>query len=312
MKKLLLIAGSAFLFCSLNAQTNPEAFNLFANDYSFTEWSAEAPAGTYPTSMIFHIHTNSDLVAPQLEDEVDGDWLCKYNIDSRTRVLGLGEEGFSFLNTGNFQTDAGRCGGGPDDIGGYLGATVITLNTENVEEVTVSYLIGLITQAAETRVYDVRLQYRTSPDAAWGDVEGAPVFSSAGIEEGFTQNYSVQLPENASNQPWLQIRWKYYQNSTSGSGSRPNIRFDEITITGNRAVNTISRIKRTQPLSFYPNPANVDFINFHVAGNYSVYTVEGKLIQQDTNTNKINVSHLTAGMYIIRDDEGRSALMAKL
>lgn len=312
MKKLLLTTCTSFCLLSLNAQTNPAAYNLYASDYSFTEWSEDSEAGTYPPSMIFHIHTNGELVAPQLEDEVDGDWLCKYNIGSRARVLGMGEEGFGFLNTGNFQTDEERCGGAAGAVGGYLGAAVMTLNTEGVQEVSVSYLLGLIAQAAEDRVYDVRLQYRTSPDAAWGNVENAPVFSSLGVEEGTTEEFTVLLPEDAWNQPWVQIRWKYYQNSTEGGGSRPNIRFDEISVTGSRTVNTFNRSKDQQTLAFYPNPVNTDYINFETYGNYAIYSVEGKLIQEVKNTDKINVNHLTSGVYVIRDDKGQSGLMVRL
>src|SRR5690606_35649329 len=130
----------------------------------------------------------------------------------RSRVLGQSEGGFSFLNTGDIQNDQGRCGAGPDDVGGYIGGAVLALNTSLVTDISISYVINLIAQAADTRFYDVRLQYRFDTEAAWADVPGAQLFSADGLEAGFSNEYTVELGEEFSNRELVQIRWKYYQN----------------------------------------------------------------------------------------------------
>ena len=302
MKHLYILILFLFVTTAAMAQSNPEPFNLFAEDYSMTEWSAEATPGTYPTSMIFHVHSMTN--APLLEDEPDGDWLCAYNIGSRSRVLGQGEAGFSFLNTGDIQNDQTRCGNGPDDTGGYLGSAVLALNTTLVTDISLSYVLTLIAQAADTRFYDVRLQFRFDTEAAWEDVPGAELFSADGLEAGFSNEFTVELGEEFSNRELVQIRWKYYQNNVDGGGSRPHIGFDEIAVTGTRTTSTKDRIKEAKPFSFFPNPVNGDLIYFEEAVNFILYDASGKMIKQVENTERFYVGDLQAGVYIMRNELG--------
>ncbi len=302
MKHLYILILSLFVVSASVAQSNPEPFILFSEDYSMTEWSAEAAPGTYPASMIFHIHSMTN--APLLEDEPDGDWLCAYNIGSRSRVLGQGEGGFSFLNTGDIQNDQGRCGAGPDDVGGYIGGAVLALNTSLVTDISISYVINLIAQAADTRFYDVRLQYRFDTEAAWADVPGAQLFSADGLEAGFSNEYTVELGEEFSNRELVQIRWKYYQNNVDGGGSRPHVGIDEITVTGTRTTSTKDRIKEAKPFSFFPNPVKGEYLFFDEAVNFTLYDTSGKMIKQVDNTERFYVGDLQAGVYIMRNEEG--------
>ena len=302
MKHLYILILFFFVLTAGRAQSNPEPFNLFADDYSMTEWSEEAAPGTYPTSMIFHVHSMTN--APLLEDEPDGDWLCLYNIGSRSRVIGLGEEGFSFLNTGDIQSDQSRCGNGPDDVGGYIGGAVLSLNTMLVTDIELSYELTLIAQAADTRFYDVRLQYRFDTESAWEDVPGAPVFSADGLEAGFMTEYNVELGEEFSNRELVQIRWKYYQNNVDGGGSRPQIGFDEIAVSGTRTTSIKDRIKEAKPFSFFPNPVKGEFIFFDAAVNIILYDTSGKMIKQVDNTERFFVGDLQPGVYIMRNENG--------
>lgn len=302
MKQVYILILFLFIINAGIAQSNPEPYNLSIEDYSMTAWSTESAPGTYPSSMIFHIHSMTN--APLLEDEPDGDWLCTYNITSRSRVIGLEDAGFSFLNTGDIQNDQARCGAGPDDTGGYIGAAVLALNTTNVTDITLSYVLTLIGQASDTRFYDVRLQYRFDTEAVWEDVPGAELFSANGLEAGFSNEYTVELGQEFNNRELVQIRWKYYQNNVDGGGSRPQIGFDEISVTGERTVSNREKIREAKAFDFFPNPVNGDYLFFKEAVDFRLYDTDGKMIKEVENTERFYVGDLQAGVYIMRNEIG--------
>ncbi len=138
-----------------------------------------------------------------------------YTTTSRTRINGLGEDGISFINTGR-----GR------DVGGALTA----VDTTGLEAVRVRWLGGTILR--NSRLYAIRLQYRLGHTGPFADVlkDGLPVEYQAQAD-GHTQWFTpVELPAEAVNQPYVQLLWRYY--NVSGSGSRPQLRLDDIAISG--------------------------------------------------------------------------------
>lgn len=309
MKQFYFLMLFLFISFNLKAQSNPVPFNLAESDYEMTQWSSDAAAGTYPASMVFHIHSSTN--SPLLEDETDGDWLCTYNITSRSRVIGQGDSGFSFLNTGDIQNDQNRCGGGPDDTGGYIGGAVLALNTTNVTNITLSYVLNLIAQAADTRFYDVRLQYRFNTQDTWTDVPDAELFTAEGLDSGFSNEYTIELSEEFENRELLQIRWKYYQTSAEGSGSRPHIGFDEIRVTGETSTSTRDRIKQAKPFSFFPNPVTGDYIYFNEQVDFTVFDISGRMIKQVKSVERFYVGDLQGGVYIMRNELGNVSKFIK-
>ena len=57
--------------------------------------------------------------------------------------------------------------------------------------------------------------------------------------------------------------------------------------------------------SMFPNPAK-DQVNFSKKDDYMVYDVSGRLVKQATNTQSINISDLTPGLYLINNSNGIS------
>jgi hypothetical protein len=55
----------------------------------------------------------------------------------------------------------------------------------------------------------------------------------------------------------------------------------------------------------FPNPAK-DQVNFSKKDDYMVYDVSGRLVKQATNTQSINISDLTPGLYLINNSNGIS------
>ena len=212
MSKLVTILSLIFLtaFPSL-AQTNPALFDLSSGPYSFTAWPSTSAAGTYPANMYFHLSGTQD---PVLTTAMTGNYTGSYGLSSGTRISGQNANGFSFVNTG---------------ASGFLGAAVLGLNATGRQDIKVSFTAGTVALGTPTsRIYKIRLQYRIGTTGTWTDVPG-PVEYSPGTA-GSSQTFGpTTLPSECNNQASLFIRWKYYFDS--GSGGRPELRMDEISVT---------------------------------------------------------------------------------
>ncbi len=192
--------------------------------YVFTEWSSTSEAGTYPASMLFY---QTDIVDPRLDDEFNALWTLPYDLSSRSRINGLGEDGFGFINTANPQEDGG----------GYLGSANLALNTEGVDQVTITWQGKTV--RPNSRVYNIRLQYRVGNTDSFEDVlddAGNPIEYERNETEGHRQIIGpVALPAVAVNQPYVELRWKYYFTGIrldEDSGQRSKIAVTDIFITG--------------------------------------------------------------------------------
>ncbi|WP_370647495.1 CotH kinase family protein [Rhodohalobacter sp. 614A] len=199
---------------------------LADGEYRFSEWSDQEPAGTYPNSMAFVYMDEAD---PGLGASVDGFTFGEYDLDSRTRINGFGEDGFSFINTGNED-------GNPGYPGTRLGGAILVLNTEGQDSVNVEWSAG--TMEPNSRIYNLRLQYRTDPDEAFRDVlddAGDPVEYSRNEVAGHSEAVNpVFLPPDAEKQPRVELLWRYYyigQRVDEESGQRSMLNISEIRVT---------------------------------------------------------------------------------
>ncbi len=207
------IITSVFLPNLLFAQTNPMPFDLTMGDYIFTSWNNTEPSGTYPANMVFH---RTSTIDPTLASVATSDYTLAYNLTTGTRINGLGANGFSFINTA---TD------------GNLGMAVLALNSLGRENITVSWTGGTV--APNSRIYAIRLQYRVGISGIWEDVPG-PVEYVVNPTAGHSQNFGpTVLPSICNDQPIIQLRWFYY--FISGTGSRPQLRVDDITVSSQPA-----------------------------------------------------------------------------
>jgi hypothetical protein len=302
--KFLLSVITSFLFCaSVYAQSNPTPFDLSSGNYSFTQWDAASSPGTHPANSVFQITTVED---PGLADEPTGDWLCLYNLTARSRIIGQGTDGFSFINTTAIQDNQTRCGNGVNDIGGFAGVFVAAVNTTNRDNITVSWLNELLSQSTGTptvRDWRMRLQYRVGTSAAWADVPGAGEFSSQTSTVGVDQNFGpVVLPNACNNQPVVQVRWKFYESATNDGGTRPEVRTDEITISSDFATG-IQEVSASA-FSVYPNPAN-KLVNFSNIISGSLFSSTGQLVKTFSSAKTLSLEGMEAGAYFIQTTEGR-------
>lgn len=225
----------------------PLPHHLRSSSYSFTTWADSEPAGTYPVNMIFQ---QTAIADPGLATEMDAYWTLPYNYTSKSRLNGLGTDGFSFINTSSVQDVPGA---------GYLGTAVLGLDTTGQQNIQVTWTGGTV--VVNSRVYAIRLQYRVGETGPFVDVldgNNLPVEYVVNPMVGHSAVIGpVVLPAAAENQPYIQLRWKYYYLS-GDSGARPQLRVDDILVAvGDPPTPTVTPTPSITPTpSETPTPTN--------------------------------------------------------
>jgi len=239
---------------------NPVAHNLMDGYYTFDYWDSAHPEGTFPLNAVF---MQSDMNDPGLDDEMtdlyhiplgagngyhanDMDKIgFPYMLTGRSRINGLHEDGVSFINTGQ-QRD--------------LGVMLVAINTEGMGRVRVNWTGGTV--RPNNRQYAIRLQYRVGKEDEFKDVldeEGELSEYHRSTIAGHEQEFTAILPDDALDESYVQLRWKYYYTGVATSGSRDELRLDDIKVVG--TLSTSIDEKSDLPTKIvlhqnYPNPFN--------------------------------------------------------
>jgi len=247
-----------------DAELMPAAHALNEESYHFDEWTANASAGTYPANMAFVYMDEQD---PGLTAGVHDFTGGVYDLDSRTRINGLGEDGFAFINTGNDD-------GNPGYPGTRLGGAILALNTQGMSNAGVLWKGSTI--RPNSRVYNLRLQYRIGDEGPFEDLvdkNGNPVEYLRNEEEGHRQWVGpTPLPEELNNKSYVQLLWRYYytgERLDTESGQRSKMAVSAIRVAEWDLL-TSEEITPDRPETFelmpnYPNPFNpVTVIGFQL------------------------------------------------
>ncbi|AXI99619.1 Por secretion system C-terminal sorting domain-containing protein [Cyclonatronum proteinivorum] len=200
-----------------------EPWVMAQGDYTFSSWEASTPAGSYPPHMIFYQTDSSD---PDLTSVFEQPWVLPYDLSSRSRINGLGDDGIGFINTANAQENGG----------GWLGTAVLALNTEGITQLYAGWRGGTV--LPNSRVYNIRLQYRINPNDAFEDVtdsSGQPVQYERNSIAGHSSFVGpVALPQAMLNRSYAELRWVYYYTGVrldNESGQRSKLRLTDIKIS---------------------------------------------------------------------------------
>ena len=302
-------------------EMNPAPFDISQDHYEFNYWSADEPEGSFPPNMVFQQSSVNDpgLDEPMTDpyfipfiDEDDNEYHADdqdkfgypYMLTGRTRLNGLSSDGISMINTGR---------------GRDLGAVVLALDTRGENNLAIHWVAE--TLQANSRTYNVRLQYRTGLQAEWKDVldhDGEIVEYQRDFEEGPTEFSEIPFPEDAYNRAYVQLRWKYYYTGTrlsEDSGQRDEIRIDDIfienvSITSNEGSETAKEFELHQN---YPNPFNpVTVISYQLEHGteiqLEVFDILGRKVavladgfrEAGTHRVEFNALDLSSGVYIYR------------
>ncbi|MFN4300146.1 MAG: T9SS type A sorting domain-containing protein [Thermaurantimonas sp.] len=232
MKKILLAFFSLVTFGVVAQQPTP--FNLSTGAFTFNQWSAAAPAGTFPNNMMFYFSNDPTSATYDSTAPGTGVWNCAYNLTARNRINGGGDSGIFFIATGSALWD--NCVSGNAASTRFVGSAVAALNALGRENITVTFKAQTATpgdgngNASNPRVFRLRLQYRLDTTSNFINVPGNAFYTTSTVA-GDSAIITATLPAACNNQPLVQVRWVYYQSAAGAGGSRPRVRLDDITIT---------------------------------------------------------------------------------
>jgi hypothetical protein len=232
-----------------------------------------------------------------------------YRLTRRTRLNGLGSEGISFINTGR---------------GRDLGAAVLAIDTRGLENITVGWTAGTV--IPNSRAYAIILQYRIGHEGSFVNVtnqSGEPLEYMRNAQAGHTTVFGpVTLPAEANNEPYLQLRWKYFftgQQINQSDGSRDMLRLDDIVVsTVTMDVPEYVNNNQTVAVENYPNPfndqteivislvenTNVEISVFNLLG-IKVATLASGILLNGNHSFTFDANKLPAGYYncVVRTDK---------
>ncbi|MCX7767857.1 MAG: T9SS type A sorting domain-containing protein [Flavobacteriales bacterium] len=248
MKKHIFFLLGTLVFAPTWAQvTNPTPFNLSGGNWTLTGWRSNAPALHYPGNgangtgagevsgaanahMVFHQTVQPEPPGYNHLSPGTKDWNCAYNLTSRSRIMGLGTNGFSFLGTSDARDNF--CNASGTNPNNYVGGALLALNTTGRSNIQVTWTGRTMSVAGGSppRIFTIQLQYRIGNTGNFTDVPGS----------SYTMNNTaghsavvgpVTLPAVCNNQCLVQLRWIYYQSSSTGTGTRPELAVDDITVS---------------------------------------------------------------------------------
>ena len=258
-------------------ELNPIAFVLSEGMYEFTYWDENEPEGSFPDHMVFLQSSVNDpgLTAEMTHpyyipfiDENDNEYHANdqdkfgfpYKLTGRTRIEALGDDGIAMINTGR---------------GRDLGAVVLALDTRDVSSARIQWDAQTI--QANSRTYNIRLQYRIGIHSEWQDV----IMNEDIVE--YTRNSDTEEVSTFSHdiggvfmgQPYIQFRWKYYYTGvrlTQESGQRDMLRLDNIRINAlGLSTESIAKPNQFELFQNYPNPFNPSsIIRFQLNQNSNI------------------------------------------
>lgn len=242
---MTLFAITASIGVQMAQLTNPSPYLLSGGNWTLTGWNSAVPSGSYPgngatgadvttgvvagiasANMAFQWFASEQVTVPT--GNAGSDFACPYNLSARPRVNGVGANGFAFINTGSSQYDNCISGGASNK---FTGAALLALNTTGMQNIQVSWTGGTISVSDGTpipRSYTIQLQYRVGVSGSFTNLSSSYVTGTAGSSASIP---AVTLPAACENASVVHLRWVYFQNN-SGSGTRPQMRVDEILVSG--------------------------------------------------------------------------------
>ena len=284
-------------------------YKLTNERYHFENWTSQNPAGSYPLSMAFVFMDDTD---PTLNSGIMGYAEGSYDLDSRTRINGLGENGFSFTNTSDIE-------GNPGYPGRRLGGAILSLNTDGQGSTMVEWTGGTVNPGS--MIYHLRLQYRVGTEGEFQDVYdrfGNVVEYRRSEQAGHLGQFGpIQLPPETDNQPEVQLLWKYYYTGVQAdeeSEDRSELNISYISAWSQQLLGSEPgevqefRLYQNYPNPFFPQSTirydlpkaqHVKLEIYSISGQF-IKTVIDREVPVGRHSEIVDVSGLASGIYIYR------------
>lgn len=227
ISRFILATGVALVVftLSMSAQTNPAPQLLpVTQDFGTTTFTS-LPSGFVVWNGISGAAINTQTLA---EASVP---LSNATITAATAIQAAGGA-YGYAAGGNAQIyiqTSGNATSGVDQL-------ALAINTTDIVNVKVSYKITAISDI--TRSVGVVLQYRVGSTGAWTTVPGTTYFHGnsdrlTGDEDLFTD---LVLPQDAGNQPVVQIRWAIWRGTEAGTSASVGIDDISVSSAGNGII----------------------------------------------------------------------------
>lgn len=102
-------------------------------------------------------------------------------------------------------------------------------------------------------------------------------------------------------------------NASNSNGSPGGDEIYTTTFTVSENITSINEVSKENNILIYPNPATnyISVINSNEIYYIELYNISGKLVFNSTNTQKINISHLKSGVYMLKANTSNSTLVKK-
>ena len=196
-----------------------------------------------------------------------------------------------------------------------MGAAVVAVNTLNRENIQVSWSGSMLSNFtygtgtnAQTRFYQIQLQYAVGDTSQFTDVPGSVFDCNSDSVTYKLANTTeiipaVSLPVECNNQPLVLLRWMY-RKSNSGSNQRPKLAFDDITVTSSIYTGVTNKAESIHSLNVFPNPSVDHQLTINKLVTAQVYNTIGSLVYSMQNSNKVDLSNQPAGVYFIKTNKG--------
>lgn len=135
----------------------------------------------------------------------------------------------------------------------------------------------------------------------------------------FSFNFTTPTVGNFTNSQKLRMRvisgFDDGVNALASSFSTSNSNIEDYSVVFNPTLKVATNLIEDSAISIYPNPAK-DFLNITNTSIFELKAVSiidtlGKIIYTGTNTDKINVSNLENGMYLVKIELSNSTTVTK-
>jgi hypothetical protein len=284
----------------------PQAVPLATKGYIFNLWSPHEPEGNFPPHMVFlqgetpDPNTRSPLMyaysipADDYAPEDQANIGFPYRNLSRSRINGLNYNGISFINTGRSRD---------------VGAAVLAIDTRGIDHFIFTWKASTV--RAGSRVYNLRLQYRVGINKEWKNwylANGSLVEYERATTGHSTTFVEIPLPQEAVNQPYVQIRWLYYHTGEqliADNGARDMLALNYIGINESTSVETFMPYYAASILQVWPNPVKDHNIRFNMNTSGQLMDVQGRVIGHLYNNNQMPAPTV-AGLYFFRSIAGET------
>lgn len=283
---------------------------IYNKPYELSEWNANNKPGVFPKNMQFVYMKETE---PYINSTIDGIVNGRYDLKTRTRINGLGRNGFSFINTSNLEGNTGY-------PGLKLGGVLLALNTEYANNVKIQFEAGTV--KTNSRIYGWRLQYRIGENGDFkdlADTNGNIVnYISSKYDNDIGYYDGINLPIDALDKPNIQLLWRYFYTGNrinENDGSRSELKLDNIFIYNDKnAINESSFHDEITFTQNFPNPfANYTTIRFSIRSNaniwldiYNIYgqkvksIINGTVYKAGSHNYGLRMNNLPSGVYICR------------